>query len=1085
MRNNTVVAIITHRTSTLDTLPDALNQSEIGFASDANRLFIGNPNNPELQARTAFPYKNVEILTEFSNLTNYVKYSYVNNIDSAIGETDRGNLIEQIPILVVCSAYIVPIEAKELILNGVSIEIPANAELTVVIGLINAKRDESHVTASTINGESLYLFCTRPALEISGSADILTVLGVPAEYKNLSELLPERKLSEKLDDTLHITDYGINPDSGEDVSQALASALVGVYGRYSDSQFKREVFFPAGTYQLNGNNSNDFSIPLLSGTNLRGEGINRTIIQTDENLFDNYVFQTMDANHSYADSVNYKTDGIAASDIMLRDMTIICNAGKGALLLRNAKNVILRNVRIVNGSSGDTIKIYGDGGEAISQDILTDGCQIEGGNRSFVIEKNAKNVLVSNSLFQGSNENFVVIGSDDIVDCNVRGVSFNNNIFTESNSTTVLNRVLGGTEYITFTNSTFDKDVSEYTNAAPHPFNDDYNVSGKNYTDTLNPTTDTRKVLQFRFRQPEWVYLNQLITSKGVLGINVREGDEEVLTSEKQFLDVVVKTETSQSGEVSESIEVSVAGAPEAVDLVVKNDKGGLSLSSKADLSLASTDGELVADSDIDLNDNSLSNAKGEGNLTLKTTDDKIVVIEDADPTKTYGERANSVGNAVVTVDMLKQFSDIFSYELTPDSDFEDDLMFVDDLSTKYRSDLKLKSVGLNFKNRNHIVKQYATKDAVKYVSEMFYYAGDVIKGEGSNPLYYIATGDFEATGDTADEGIENGEPLVHITDDFSNSAVSADILVEDTKNNKFYSFGAVYDLVGNPTQTINCARVDIFNTDVKKYVPFMDLKIGEIVEYMDSLYKAINPTVDTVTSWDESLPDLDLSDATSVSNLTFNVTNSLETAVVFGIEDDEGDYDYYKIVDGALVVLEYDKISTAEDILKNGNTIAEIESLTSLPLNGKVVEPRIAVRMEDMAVVSTGKYSCTYKHMVEEVETETTIESSTVTVFDPEYIKDDSDARVLWLHTPEKFERLPSEIGYSYELTGANGVKEIDGKTVVSGGTTVDLSDIDLSSAKIYIRFFDGDRNLISPTAENYGLFPTFKIGVVLEVYE
>lgn len=1085
MRNNTVVAIITHRTSTLDTLPDALNQSEIGFASDANRLFIGNPNNPELQARTAFPYKNVEILTEFSNLSNYVKYSYVNNIDTATGETDRGNLIEQIPILVVCSAYAPSAEDNEVVLNGVSIQIPANASITDVIVAINAKSDKSFVTASSTNGESLFLFCTRPSLEIGGSAGIMTVLGIPADRQSLSELLPERKLTEKLDDTLHITDYGIKPSTGKDVSKDLASALIGIYGRYSDNQFKREVFFPAGTYQLNGNDSNDFSIPLLSGTNLRGEGIDRTVIQSDENLFDNYLFQTMDSLHEYADSPAYISNGIAASDIMLRDMTIICNAGKGVLLLRNAKNVILQNVRIVNRSSGDTIKIYGDGGEAVSQDILVDGCQIEGGNCSFVIEKNTKNVLVSNTRLQGSNENFVVIGSDGIVDCNVRGVSFNNNIFTESNSTTVLNRVLGGTEYITFTNSTFDKANSEYTDAAPHPFNDEFNASGKNFTDTLNPTTDTRKVLQFRFRQPEWVYLNQLITSKGVLGINVREGDEEVPASDKQYLDVAVKTETSQAGETFEHLELAVKGTPDAVDMQIRNEKGQILVGAKTDLTLESTDGEIVAGSDIDLNDNALSNAKGEGNLTLKTTDDKIVVIEDIEPTKDYGERANSVGNAVVTVDMLKQLGDKFSYELTPESDFEDGMLFVDDLSTKYREGLKLKTIELNFKTRNHIVKQYATTDAVKYDSGASYYAGDVIKGEGANPLYYVATGDFEATGDTAVEGITAGEPLVRITDTFVNSAVSADVLVEDTKNNKFYSFGAVYDLLGNAKQTISCARVDTFNTDAKKYVPFMALKAGEVVEYMDCLYKAVNPSVDTVTSWDATLPEIDLSDATSVSKLTFNITNSLETAVVFGIENDGGDYDYFKIVDGALVALEEDKVSTAEDVLKNGNTVAEIEALTSLPLNGKVVAPLVAVLMEDLSIASTGKYSCTYKHMVEETETEATVESSVATIFDPEYIKDDADARVLWLHTPEKFERLPSEIGYSYELTGANGVKEIGGKTVVLGGTTVDLSDIDASSAKIYIRFFDGNRNLIAPTAENYGLFPTFEMNVVLEVYE
>ena len=62
---------------------------------------------------------------------------------------------------------------------------------------------------------------------------------------------------------------------------------------------------------------------------------------------------------------------------------------------------------------------------------------------------------------------------------------------------------------------------------------------------------------------------------------------------------------------------------------------------------------------------------------------------------------------------------------------------------------------------------------------------------------------------------------------------------------------------------------------------------------------------------------------------------------------------------------------------------------------------------------------------------------------------------------------------------------KELPTKETVNGGTMVDVSDIDLSAASLYVRFFDGERNLLTPTAENYSLFPTFKVNVVLGVYE
>ena len=1085
MRNNTVVAIITHRTSTLDTLPDALNQSEIGFASDANRLFIGNPNNPELQARTAFPYQNVEILTEFSDLNDYVKYSYVNNITNVDGETDRGNLIEQIPILIQCSAYVSPTADKTLTLNGVTVTIPVNATISEVVSVINGASDASKVTASTIDGASLYLFSVIPTFEIGGDADILTVLGVPTEHETISELLPQRRLSDKLDDTLHITDYGIKPNTDEDVSKAIATALVGIYGRYSDNQFKREVFFPAGTYLLKGGNTGkDFSIPLMSGTNLRGEGIDRTIITSDNALFDNFIFQTMDSNHNYASFDNYKSDGIASDGIILRDMTIICDAGKGAMLLRNAKNVVFENVRIVGASSGNTIKIYGDSEAVKSSDMVFDGCHFERGNQTLVLEKNVENVLVSNSTFSESNEHFTVIGSDDIDDCKIRAVSFNNNIFTKSNSTTTLNRVLGGSEYITFTNSTFDKANSEYTNSAAHPFNDEFNASGKNYTDTLDPTTDTRKVLQFRFRQPEWVFLSKLYTDKGVLGVSVRENDEEQPSSDKQFLDIVVKSETDETGTVKDTLDVNVVGTANGTDLVVKNDNGAITADASKDIELKAG-GEIVAGADIDLNDHKINNNLGSGNLTLNTTNGKIVVIEDAESTKTYVERANNVGNAVVIVDMLKTFKDTFAYDVSKETaTVEDGLVLVDDFTGKFRDGMKLKSVELNFKGRNHLLSQYKTTDSVVFKGGLYYYAGDVIRTAGEIPAYYVALKDFSADdAATVADLIENGS-IALIGE--GSSAKYADIIIESSAEQKIYMLGAVYDLNGQTHLTTDCSKVDTFNTAVKKYEPFKaGLVAGDIVEYQDCLYKTVNPTVTTVTAWENSLGTLDLSEATSVSKLELTVSNSEQTAVVFSKTDEFGEPVYYKITDGELVEMADEETADAEAVLTNGNTLEEINGLTSLPFAGETLGVIVAVKMADKTVQSIGGYTCNYKYLVEEVETDGTASVTDVEVFDPAEIADTAEARIQWLHDRDKFERLDSTIGYSYEITGANGVKLIDDKTVVNGGTLTDLSAIDLGKSKLLVRFFDELGNVVNIADGNMPLFDGFDMQVVVGVYE
>ena len=128
---------------------------------------------------------------------------------------------------------------------------------------------------------------------------------------------------------------------------------------------------------------------------------------------------------------------------------------------------------------------------------------------------------------------------------------------------------------------------------------------------------------------------------------------------------------------------------------------------------------------------------------------------------------------------------------------------------------------------------------------------------------------------------------------------------------------------------------------------------------------------------------------------------------------------------------------------------------------------------------VSTGKYDCKYKHLVNSVEVEEQLTTDPVIIFDPAYVADTKDNRVLLLHNPDKFERLNSEIGYSYQITGANGVKKYE------SGELVDLSDIDISNALIFMQFFDDAGTKLTVTSDNYVLFPTFKVNVVLGVYE
>lgn len=59
------ISRIQHRRGLADDLPDALAEGELGFAIDTGELFIGAPTNDLVANRTAYPYKNIKVLTEF------------------------------------------------------------------------------------------------------------------------------------------------------------------------------------------------------------------------------------------------------------------------------------------------------------------------------------------------------------------------------------------------------------------------------------------------------------------------------------------------------------------------------------------------------------------------------------------------------------------------------------------------------------------------------------------------------------------------------------------------------------------------------------------------------------------------------------------------------------------------------------------------------------------------------------------------------------------------------------------------------------------------------------------------------------
>lgn len=77
-KNTKQIGLMQQRNGKMNELPKQLDLASFGWAYDTNRLFIGNSDHPTLKERfnmNIFPYGNVEILTEFSDLINIIKYN--------------------------------------------------------------------------------------------------------------------------------------------------------------------------------------------------------------------------------------------------------------------------------------------------------------------------------------------------------------------------------------------------------------------------------------------------------------------------------------------------------------------------------------------------------------------------------------------------------------------------------------------------------------------------------------------------------------------------------------------------------------------------------------------------------------------------------------------------------------------------------------------------------------------------------------------------------------------------------------------------------------------------------------------------
>jgi len=823
-RNTKEISLIQIRSGKRSEMPKALHQSEFGLARDTNNLYIGNASNSLLKNRTVFPYQNLEILTEFSDLKDYFKYSYENNITNANG-LDRLKLKEFLPIVISCHQEDPTIDsAGAIVVNTHPISIPV-CDMYGFVSAINAESYSTGVYATVFPGTRVITFISvTNELKISArdpsnpnDTGIIDAIGFIEESYDIS--MPIRKVTEKLDDFLNITDFGIRGD-GTNVAKEVYSSLVEVYKKVTNSQFYRNVFFPAGNYvfdttQIDDNTPYFTPFPLISNLHVRGEGIDRTIITN--NTTNTLLSCIDDTFYAEYDNDNYGK-GNLPSNIVIEDMTFESTASATLGRLIGCSNVTFNRVKFVGNPGANTLFLL-EGIEKTVENPVThemvtiespafnitfNECIFDKAGTAIDFSEMDKNVTINNCTFTTISTPAIKVGNG--TGSNVKAVLINGCHFEDIsplNSNTSVIELGINSEYITTENCTFDKDIIEKTEArGTIPYIDkgvgeqftstkSYAIGDRciyehkyyiatsavtqgsqfnpsdwqeyqryNYTDILDINTDERKLLRFKFAQPQWEYINYLTNLNGDVVLTVDGKDSEITAS--NGLNITenangIEIKSVKDGNVTISLNplADMFLGKGTTDLVWKQDTeyaiddvvvhNGIiyectyphTSGSEFDETKWNATGitQIVINKVLQLNDNMISNRDGSEDIKIEPATNKVIEIVQTEETTTpYENMIVDKDNAIPNVAFVKNYSTSSLIKHITKEDIANidatGLIEVGTFpSTQFSGNIHITGVTVNVRNPFYKVVPYLTTTSADYQANYTYYKGDVVKG--------------------------------------------------------------------------------------------------------------------------------------------------------------------------------------------------------------------------------------------------------------------------------------------------------------------------------------------------------------------
>ena len=278
------------------------------------------------------------------------------------------------------------------------------------------------------NTEILTQFSDITALSNYTYAD--TTVGYAAQTGPTSSTPVVRTIQAKLDDMASVRDFGAVGDGVADDTAAINRAFYQLYCRENNTQIRRSLFFPAGTYRI----SDTIIIPTYA--RLIGEGIDSSIIllQPDDSAIPSYVAQYGDSRQQTGASIG-NNGAVPPTNIEISDMGFQSALSTDLFLVDQATQCTFSNVSFIGNV---TLSELIDAGATPLADNFAVGFASIGSNicNNIVFDRcaftNIKYGIATDALLNAavvSNSQFNTVYNGIVLDSNVTGFRAVHNFF--------------------------------------------------------------------------------------------------------------------------------------------------------------------------------------------------------------------------------------------------------------------------------------------------------------------------------------------------------------------------------------------------------------------------------------------------------------------------------------------------------------------------------------------------------------------------------------------------------------------------------------------------------------------------------